>query len=203
MTTIILNDCELVDHLRAGDSTAFEQVVRSLGGRLLAVAHRYLRSEDDCHDVVQDTFVSAFRSVRQFAGKSSLATWLHRILVNHCLMKLRTQSRRHEVSIEDFLPKFDETGHHTRDIRPWRPVADNLLEQKEIRVQVRECIQQLPDDYRTVLVLRDIEQFDTDETARMLKTTPGAVKTRLHRARQALRTLLEPMFVESVGEVPR
>lgn len=197
MTTVILNDHELVDRLRTGDPTAFEEAVRTFGGRLLAVARRYLRSEDDCNDAVQDTFVSAFRSLRQFAGKSSLATWLHRILVNNCLMKLRTQSRRHEVSIDNLLPTFDDTGHHTREVKPWSIGAAECLEQEELRVQVRECIRQLPDEYRAVLVLRDIEEFDTDETARMLKTTPGAVKTRLHRARQVLRTLLEPMFAES------
>jgi RNA polymerase sigma-70 factor (ECF subfamily) len=198
MTTVVINDHELVDRLRAGDPTAFEEAVHTFGGRLLAVAYRYLCSEDDCNDAVQDTFISAFHSLHQFAGKSSLSTWLHRILVNNCLMKLRTQSRRHEVSIDNLLPKFDDTGHHARAVKLWSADSGDCAEQEEMRAHVRACIWQLPDEYRAVLVLRDIEEFDTDETARMLKTSPGAVKTRLHRARQALRTLLEPMFVESL-----
>lgn len=197
MNTIELDEIDLVNRLRAGEQSAFEHAVRSFGGRLFAVAHHYLRSDDDCQDAVQDAFVAAFRSLHQFAGKSSFATWLHRILVNTCLMKLRTQSRRREVLIDDLLPTFDETGHHACNVKPWSADAGVRLECDESRAQVRECIDQLPEDYRTILLLRDIEELDTAETARLLQTTPGAVKTRLHRARQALRTLLEPMFAES------
>jgi RNA polymerase sigma-70 factor (ECF subfamily) len=193
------DDSELLARLRAGDDRACEELVRQHGGRMLSVARRLLWSEEECADAVQDAFLSAFRSLDRFAGQSSVGTWLHRIVVNACLMKLRARSRHRNVSIDDLLPAFDETGHHARPVRPWAEQAPTLLARAETRAQVRACIDQLPDCHRTVLLLRDIEELDTDETARLLGITPGAVKTRLHRARQALRTLLEPLFADDEG----
>jgi RNA polymerase sigma-70 factor (ECF subfamily) len=115
--------------------------------------------------------------------------------VNACLMTLRTQSRRNEVSIDELLPMFDHTGHHATSIARWRQPPEDRLVSDETRLLVRQCIDMLPDDYRNVILLRDIEELDTEETAQTLGISSGAVKTRLHRARQALRTLLEPHFV--------
>jgi RNA polymerase sigma-70 factor (ECF subfamily) len=187
-------DARLVPGIRAGDEEASAAFVRKYGGRMLAVARRFLRCEEDCADAVQDAFLSAFRSLEQFQGNSSLGTWLHRILVNVCLMKLRAQSRNRSLPIDDLLPSFDETGHHTRPVRPWEEQALLTLTREETRSQVRACIERLPERYRTVLLLRDIEELDTEQTAQHLGIAPGAVKTRLHRARQALRTLLEPLL---------
>ncbi len=116
-------------------------------------------------------------------------------MVNSCLAKLRSKSRSRAVPIDDLLPTFDETGHHTRPVRSWEGQPLALLTREETRNQVKACIDQLPEPYRTVLLLRDIEELDTEETALQLGIAPGAVKTRLHRARQALRTLLEPLFL--------
>jgi RNA polymerase sigma-70 factor (ECF subfamily) len=187
-------EAQLLADVRAGDEAASAALVRKHGGRMLAVARRFLRCEEDSADAVQDAFLSAFRSLAHFEGNSTLGTWLHRIVVNACLMKLRAQSRSRQVPIDDLLPTFDETGHHTRPVRPWEEQGLARLTREETRSQVRACIDQLPDSYRTVLLLRDIEELDTEETARHLGIAPGAVKTRLHRARQALRALLEPLF---------
>jgi RNA polymerase sigma-70 factor, ECF subfamily len=185
---------EEVARLRAGDEEASAALVRKYGGRLLAVARRFLRCEEDSADAVQEAFLAAFRYLDQFEGNSSLGTWLHRIVVNACLTKLRAQSRSRAVPIDDLLPTFDETGHHTRPVRPWEEQALSQLTRAETRIQVRACIERVPEPYRTVLLLRDIEELNTDQTAEQLGITAGAVKTRLHRARQALRTLLEPLF---------
>jgi RNA polymerase sigma-70 factor (ECF subfamily) len=115
-------------------------------------------------------------------------------VVNACLTKLRAQSRSRAVPIDDLLPSFDETGHHTRPVWSWQQEALSQLTREETRIQVRACIDRVPEPYRTVLLLRDIEELDTEQTAEQLGITAGAVKTRLHRARQALRTLLEPFF---------
>src|SRR5262249_180628 len=152
----------------------------------LAVARRFLHCEADCADAVQDAFLAAFRSLDTFSGHSNLGTWLHRIVVNACLMKLRARSRSRQVPIDDLLPTFDETGHHARPVRRWTEQDVGLMDQAELRLQVRRCIDKLPESYRCVLLLRDIEQLDTEQTARQLGMTPGSVKTRLHRARQAL-----------------
>jgi RNA polymerase sigma-70 factor, ECF subfamily len=188
----------LIASLRDRDSAGCEQFVRRFGGQLLATARRFLRCEADCADAVQETFVSAFQAIDKFEGHSALGTWLHRIVVNVCLMKLRSRGRRSELSIDALLPTFDESGHHANAVRPWKQAPDAQLLRDETRSLVCRCIDMLPDDYRTVLLLRDIEELNTEETSEILGATPGTVKTRLHRARQALRSLLEPHFGSTV-----
>ncbi|HET9481594.1 MAG TPA: sigma-70 family RNA polymerase sigma factor [Candidatus Polarisedimenticolia bacterium] len=189
-------DEELVAALRAGDETAYETLVRSFGGRLLVVAQRYLGSQDDARDAVQEAFLSAFRSIARFEGNALLSTWLHQIVINVCLMKLRTRRRKPEESIDDMLPGWMEDGHYVTPPAGWKESADEALERKETRQFVRECIDRLPEAYRTVLLLRDIEEMDTRETARLLGISEGGTKVRLHRARQALRTLLDARMKE-------
>lgn len=184
----------MIQRLRAGDEAAFEEVVRRYGGRLLAVARRILQSEDDAQDAVQEGFLSAFRALDQFKETARLSTWLHRIVVNAALMKQRSRARRAEDSIEELLPNFVEDGHQSNPAVPWREPLEELVANKETRERVRASIDRLPEIYRTVLTLRDIEDLDTGETAKLLGVSPNVVKIRLHRSRQALRTLLNPLF---------
>ena len=185
----------LLDGLRRGDDDAFAALVRQQAGRMLATARRLLRSDQDAEDAVQEAFVSAARAIDGFAGGSKVSTWLHRIVINTALMKLRTRRRRREESIDDLLPHFDAEGRHVSPVAAWETPSDVLLERRETRAMVRRCIDRLPERYRTVLLLRDIEELDTQESADLLATTPNTVKIRLHRARQALRTLLERELV--------
>jgi len=173
-------------------SEQLETLVRTHMPALLRVARRFMRSEEDARDAVQDAFVSAFRSIDKFESNAQMSTWLHRIVVNACLMRLRSQKRRPEEDIEEYLPRFAEDGHRIAGHESWTESADTLLERAEIREVVRNAIDQLPDTHREVLLLRDIEELSTDEAAEILHVTPNAVKIRLHRARQALRTLLDP-----------
>lgn len=191
------NENAFIRRLQAGDEAAFDALVRDHAGAMLAVAHRYLPDESDAQDAVQDAFISAFKSIQRFEGTSKLSTWLHRITVNAALMKLRTARRRPTVPIDDLLPTFDDTGHQTRDSAPWR--SDSESERTETRAMVRRCIDQLPDPYRAILLLRDIDGFDTAAVAAQLGLTEAAVKTRLHRARQALRALLDPFMRGGAG----
>jgi RNA polymerase sigma-70 factor (ECF subfamily) len=186
-------EAQFVAQLRAGEEQAYEALVRQYSGRMLAVAGRFLGCGDDSADAVQEAFVSAFQALPSFEGTSTLGTWLHRIVVNACLMKLRSRSRRRQVSIDELLPAFDATGHHARPVEPWPDSGYHRLSQAETQAQVRACIDRLPADYRTILLLRDIEELDTDTTAQVVGISVPAVKTRLHRARQALRTLLDPI----------
>jgi len=191
-----LVEAALLDRLRHKEDAAYEELVVLAGGRMLAVARRMMPQEQDAADAVQDAFLSAFKSLERFDGRSRLTTWLHRITVNACLMKLRTRRRHPERMIDDLLPQFVEDGHQRQSSRPWKPMALAGIQQRETRTLVRAKIDELPDQYREVLLLRDIEQLSTDETGEVLGMTTSAVKTRLHRARQALRTLLEPHFQE-------
>jgi RNA polymerase sigma-70 factor (ECF subfamily) len=191
----------LLEALRRGDGRAFECLVRQHGGRLLAVARRLVRNEEDARDAVQEAFLSAFRSIHSFEGQARLSTWLHRIVVNAALMKLRSRQRRPEESIEELLPRFSEDGHQAEPAVMWRAAHEDVLERRETRELVRSCIDRLPDTYRNVLMLRDIEELDTQETATLLGVTENAVKIRLHRARQALRSLLDPVLREGAYDL--
>lgn len=188
------DEVELLERLRAGEEAAYEELVRANTGRLLAVARRLLPTEEDARDVVQEAFLSAFRSLPKFAGGSKLSTWLHRIAVNAALMRLRSKRRHPEESLETLLPSFLEDGHHAERYAEWSEPADRALERAEVRELVRAQVERLPDTYRTVLMLRDIEGMETEDVAATLGLTPNAVKMRLHRGRQALRTLLAPIF---------
>ena len=183
-------EASLLDRLRAGDEAACETLVRDHTARLLAVARRYVRNEEDARDAVQEAFIAAFRAVGRFEGGSSLSTWLHRIAINCCLMKLRSGRRHPEASIEELLPAFDETGHRVLGGEQWPESIEAALEKRQTREGVRAAIARLPEKYRSVILLRDIEELSTEEAATLLGTTPTAVKVRLHRARQALRTLI-------------
>ncbi len=190
----MIDEKHLLGRMRKGEEAAFAELMRSYGGRLLAVARRMLRSDEDAKDAVQDAFLSAFRALDSFQADARLSTWLHRIVVNACLMKLRTRRRKPEESIEELLPTFLEDGHQARPGGSWNFEGDDSLEREQTRTLVRACIDRLPESHRTILILRDVEELDTEDAAELLGLTPSAVKTRLHRARQALRTLLEPHF---------
>jgi len=175
-------------------SDGFEDLVRTHGPRLLATARRIMRNEDQARDVLQDTFLQALKARDAFRGDSTVQTWLHRILVNACLMRLRSRRRHPEESIEEFLPEFLEDGHHVRHPHEWRAEPEVLLERRENRELVRRALDRLPEAYRTVILLRDIEELTTEEAAAALRISECACKVRLHRARQALRGLLAPHF---------
>jgi RNA polymerase sigma-70 factor (ECF subfamily) len=182
---------KFVQRLRAGDEGAFEELVRRYGRRMLSVARRFLGSEEDARDAVQDAFAAAFESIGRFNGEAMLTTWLHRIVVNVALMQLRRRRRKPEHSIDELLPSFDAEGSWPNDYGPARTTSHAILERRETRELVRQCIAALPECHRAILLLRDIEELDTAETAGRLGISPTAVKVRLHRARQALGTLLE------------
>jgi RNA polymerase sigma-70 factor (ECF subfamily) len=187
-------DRDLLARLRRGEDSAFVELVRSYTGRLLATSRRILGSQEEAKDVVQETFLAAFQSIDRFRGDASLGTWLARIAVNHSLMRLRSRKRRPEQGIEELLPTFLPDGHQVRDSALWEVSIDAEVERKEVREIVRRAIDRLPQSYRTVLLLRDIDELSTEEVAGILGVSNNTVKVRLHRARQALRTLLDPHF---------
>jgi RNA polymerase sigma-70 factor (ECF subfamily) len=180
----LLDETDLVTRLKSGDDDAYTQLVRAHADAMTAVARRFFGDTTDAAEAVQDAFVSAFRAMSTFEGTARLGTWLHRITVNACLLKLRGRKRSRLVPLEG------ET--HATSLPPCG------LSQAETRSRVRAGLEQLPDAYRLVIQLRDLEGLSTEETAAQLGTNCGAVKTRLHRARQALKTILEPQFANAV-----
>lgn len=184
----------LVQQLRTGDKPATERFVREHAGWMLALAQRYVKDPGVAEDCVQEAFLHAFRSIGEFEGRSALKSWLYRIVTNTALMKLRSRRCAVEQPIEDILSHIDRgcCGAETS----WTEAATphEILERKEARDLVVAKMMELPDSYRIVLLLRDIEGMSTEETARALATTEGAVKVRLHRARAAFKMLVAPVI---------
>ena len=192
------NFTSTLERLRAGEEEAFDDLVRTMGCRLLAVARNMLWNEQDAQDAVQEAFLNAFKSIESFDGRSEISTWLHRITVNACLMKLRSRRRHPERALEDLLPAFLADGHQKNPSRSWKPDPAYGIEESELCALVRARIGELPVESREIILLRDFVGLDTEQTAHMLGISVPAAKTRLHRARQALKTLLDPHFVEDM-----
>jgi RNA polymerase sigma-70 factor (ECF subfamily) len=182
----------LVDALRRGEGDAFEALVHRESPRMLATARRLLGSEPDAQDAVQDAFLQVHRHVGEFHGESRVSTWLHRIVVNAALMKLRSRRRKPEQELDDWSAQVADAASWLRSNAEWERTGEELLESAETRAMVRRSIDRLPASYREVLKMRDIDELDTEETAELLRVSTNAVKVRLHRARHALRGLLEP-----------
>jgi len=183
-----------LDALHSGDAAAIEAFVRDNTPWMLRLANRMLRDQGLAEDTVQAAFASIFGALGKFEGRSSLKTWMHRIVANQALMQLRKDRRLQETSIDALLPEFDASGCRIED--DWNTVEtpEKVLEQAQTKGAVRALIDTLPDAYRIVLVLRDIEELSTAEVAEMLELTEANVKVRLHRARAALKKLLEPLI---------
>lgn len=193
------DEAVLVERLKAGDERAFEALVRRESGRLLAAARRLVRDEAAAHDCVQEAFLSAYRAIDSFEPRSSVGAWLHRITVNAALMRLRKERRLAETPIDDLLPSFDADGWRRDMVDVPKGDPESELERRRIREFVRARIDMLPDGYRTALVLRDLEGWSTREAAEALGIAEGAMKVRLHRARAALKRLIEPLWTGDVS----
>lgn len=181
--------------LKKGDDSAYEELVRSCGATVLAVARRYLQSEADAADCFQETFIGVMKNIDSFSGQSSLRRWVRGIAVNQSLMALRKRKRKREDSIELLLPQFDESGRRIRVTYESQDAGiPAQLDSESLQKTVRQCIQLLPDDYRVILLLRDIDGYSTRETAAILGIQVNAAKTRLHRARCALKCKIEPLL---------
>jgi RNA polymerase sigma-70 factor (ECF subfamily) len=179
----------------AADRAATNAFVRAHIGWMLQVSRRYLGDAALAEDAVQSAFSKIFAKSDQFQGKSSIRSWMRSIVVNEALMLLRKRrSLKEDHGIDDLLPSFDEDD--CRIEAPWTqaPTPEKLLITKETRQIVMDAVAKLPDAYRVTLLLRDIEERSTAEVADTLGISVANVKVRLHRARAALKTLLEPLM---------
>ncbi|MCA9708354.1 MAG: sigma-70 family RNA polymerase sigma factor [Myxococcales bacterium] len=183
-------------------------LVRTLAPALRRTCGRVLRDESEADDAVQETFLKALRGLPSFRGECQVSTWIHRIALNVCLARLRRggplrralEVDQGDAALGSLLPAYLDDGHRVDPQPAWSESLDELAQRRDVCQRVRALVQSLPEPHRTVIVLRDFEERSTEETAALLGLNLGAVKTRLHRARQALRTMLERELTPEVVE---
>jgi RNA polymerase sigma-70 factor (ECF subfamily) len=189
------SDEALAARAATGDALAFETLVTRYQARVFGLACRLAGSESDAADVLQDTFLQAYRHLPSFRGEARFGTWLYRIATNAALMQRRTRARRPAESLSDFLPTFDEAGIHraTPEELVVASSVEELLDRRSLADKAREAIDRLPDACRAAFVLRDLEELPTGEVAEVLGIEPAAVRQRVHRARILLRGYLNAL----------
>lgn len=180
-----------LEALLRGDRQAFERLVRQESPRLYRVIYRVVQDEDEAQSIMQEAYLQAYQRLSTFRRESKFTTWLYAIALNLARGVVRKR-RRHEVlddeSLDRLQPQF-VNGHYVSQYETWSPLK--VTEQRERHDLVHEAVGRLPDDYRSVVILRDLEQRSTAEAAEVLGISEGAVRVRLHRARQALRSMLD------------
>ena len=194
-----LSDDALVARAKEKDFEAFEALVERYQDKVYRLAFRFMRNETEAKEIVQETLLSVWRKLDGFKGDSQFSSWLYRVTANAALMRLRTQRRHPEVSTEELDPSFLDRGgpaygQVTSPGENWARRPDDELQSEELRTQLQRAIDALPEIYRTVFLIRDVDGFSTEETAEALDISVPTVKTRLHRARVALREAIAKYF---------
>ena len=186
------SELALVLAAKKGDLEAFSELVKRYDRNIFRIAQHITHNEEDAQDVVQEAFLKAYQNLEQFQGNSKFYTWLVRIAVNEALMKLRRRRSDKTVSLDEDV--VTEEGSMPREVADWSPNPEQLYGQSEWGDILKKTIQGLPPGFRTVFVLRDVEELSTEETAEMLGLSIPAVKSRLLRARLQLRERLAKYF---------
>lgn len=184
-----MSEEKLIQLARDGDKDALRELVKQHEKTLYSFAFKICRNKDKAEDIMQETFLSMIKSLKNFDGNSKLSTWLYRITVNHCLMSAR--SKKKELFVE---PNDDDELFGEKHAADWSTIPNKSLENKELREILDRSIEKLAPDYRIVFTLRDVQQLSTEETASITGLSVAAVKSRLHRARAFLRNEISEAF---------
>lgn len=187
-----LDEAALVERAKSGETAAFTELVRRYDKKIFRMAKQITQSDEDAEDVLQEALFKAYTHLNDFQGNSKFYTWIVRIAVNEALMKLRKRKSDRTVSLDEELDTGEETV--TREIAVWDGDPEQRYSQEELRVILDDAIKSLKPSFRTVFVLRDVEELSTEETADTLGLSIPAVKSRLLRARLELREKLTRMF---------
>ncbi len=192
-------DRELVERAQNGEAAAFAVLVERHQRQLYRLALRMTGSEADAQEVLQEAFLNAYQKLPLFRGEAQFSSWLYRIAANSALMRLRRKRRAPDALADQPLelagPRFSAEGHlEPTSTSDWSQRADEQMMSGELGVAINEAVQELPDDYRTVFLLKDVDGLSNEDIAQALDLTVPAVKSRLHRARLALREKLGEFF---------
>jgi RNA polymerase sigma-70 factor, ECF subfamily len=184
-------DHQLVTALRREEPDAAERLLHTYGGRAFRLAVRITRARQDAEEVVQDALLTVVRKIGSFRGDAAFGSWVYRIVANAAYQKIRARRRRQDEVSSDAAPGSMIEGRHGGAVADWTLAADDPARQTEIRAALTEAIDELPQHYRTVFVLRDLQGLSTGEIGRALRLSASNVKTRIHRARALLRERLD------------
>jgi RNA polymerase sigma-70 factor, ECF subfamily len=188
----------LVGRLRAGDQSALESLMKQYASRVYRLAYGITRNAGDAEEVVQDTFLTLFQKIHTFEGRAALGSWLYRVATNAALMKRRGLRGEREVSLEARLPTYQDNGRRAGDrsllMADWSQNPEASLLSRETQAIVNQAIDALPEQFRAVLLLRDIEGLSNEEVAGIVGESVAAVKSRVHRGRMAFREELTRRF---------
>jgi RNA polymerase sigma-70 factor (ECF subfamily) len=190
-------DAGLVARSQQGGLDAFEQLVAKYQKRMLNIAFRLIGDYDEACEAVQDAFVSAYKNLKTFRGEAKFSTWLTAVTLNHArnrLKQVRARQSRMAFSLDD--PVQTDDGEMSRELPSREPSTLDLLENHDIRDKVQGCIKALDPEFREVIVLRDMQDFSYDEIGSILKIREGTVKSRLFRAREAIKACLKKVMGE-------
>jgi RNA polymerase sigma-70 factor, ECF subfamily len=180
-----LDEQELIEQARLGNREALGNLVKLYEQTVYNFSFKICRHKDRAENTMQETFLSMVKNISQFSGESKLSTWLYRVVTNHCLMLARSEGRHLVSSLEDEDLRIDE-----KEIADWKIAPDKVAENNELKELLDSAIEGLPAEYRIIFMLRDVEGFSTEETAKISDLSVPAVKSRLHRARAFLRNEL-------------
>jgi RNA polymerase sigma-70 factor, ECF subfamily len=190
-STKVDGDAALVEALRREDPEAPELLVDTYGDRVYRLALRITGSNEDAEEVAQDALWTAARKISTFKGEAAFGSWLYRIAANAAYQKLRARkAKAHEIAMDDVLPAFDEAGRHFEPMADWSERVDEQALQGELRRVLGAAIDELPADYRTALVMHDVEGLSNPDIAEALGISLPAVKSRVHRSRLFVRKQL-------------
>lgn len=192
-----LDEEELLRLARAGESDAFREIMQRHNPRLYRVARGILRDEAEAEDVVQETFVHAFTSLAAFRGEARLATWLTRIALNEAFGRLR----RRRLDLGFVAQAEDDAAESAFRASPRADDPERAAAHKQIRLLLEQAIDELPEHFRLVFVMRDVEELGIEDTAKLLGLQPQTVKTRLHRARRLLRASLQSQLSTMLSDI--
>jgi len=188
-------DRELLTQAQAGDLSAFEALVERHRDKVYGVALRMTRSEADAAEIAQETFLSAFQHLNEFRGEAAFGSWVHRIAANHALMRLRHRNVVETAEEELTGPEFNERGSWIEyPSNDWSRRADEKALDAELGSAIRLATDRLPDPYREVFVLKDIEGLSYEQISEITGDSIAAIKSRLHRARLELRNAIDEFY---------
>jgi RNA polymerase sigma-70 factor, ECF subfamily len=198
VTNVSDEDAQLVAASKAGDGTAFEQLVSRYDRKLFRIAYNIVHNVDDANDMVQESFIKVFRNLGQFQSQSKFSTWLYRIVVNQCLMEVRRQ-RRKPALVDLSVDSIEAENQLPLDFSDWKPNPEEQYTESELRNLLTRLLQELRPALRVVFIMHDIEGLPLQEVANALELTLAAAKTRSLRARLCLRERLTAHFNRDLG----